>query len=122
MSNSKVSSTSGSGGQSAGGRKPKRHLPPSEKYELWISVLTGQATQSEAAGRYKVDRSTVVAVCRIAKQGALDALAAAVPGRRGQSVEQVRVAELEAEVARLRATITEQAVALHLHEGKGRWD
>ena len=75
-------------------RKPKRHLPPSEKYELWVSVLTGQATQSEAASRYKVDRSTVVTVCRTAKQGALDALAASVPGRRGQSAEQVRVAEL----------------------------
>ena len=119
MSNPKMSSTSGAGPVA---RKPKRHLPPSEKYELWVSVLTGQATQSEAASRYKVDRSTVVTVCRTAKQGALDALAASVPGRRGQSAEQVRVAELEAEVERLRATITEQAVALHLHEGKARWD
>ena len=118
MSNPKVS-TSGSGPVA---RKPKRHLPPSEKYELWVSVLTGQATQGEAASKYKVDRSTVVTVCRTAKQGALDALAASVPGRRGQSAEQVRVAELEAEVERLRATITEQAVALHLHEGKARWD
>ena len=117
-----VSKTGGSSSGAAGGRKPKRHLPPSEKYELWVSVLTGQATQSEAASRYKVDRSTVVTVCRTAKQGALDALAASVPGRRGQSAEQVRVAELEAEVERLRATITEQAVALHLHEGKARWD
>ena len=118
MSNPKMSSTSGAGPVA---RKPKRHLPPSEKYELWVSVLTGQATQSEAASRYKVDRSTVVTVCRTAKQGALDALAASVPGR-GQSAEQQRVAELEAEVERLRATITEQAVALHLHEGKARWD
>lgn len=110
MSNPKMSSTSGAGPVA---RKPKRHLPPSEKYELWVSVLTGQATQSEAASRYK---------CRTAKQGALDALAASVPGRRGQSAEQQRVAELEAEVERLRATITEQAVALHLHEGKARWD
>lgn len=119
MSNPKMSSTSGAVPVA---RKPKRHLPPSEKYELWVSVLTGQATQSEAASRYKVDRSTVVTVCRTAKQGALDALAASVPGRRGQSAEQQRVAELEAEVERLRATITEQAVALHLHEGKARWD
>ena len=35
---------------------------------------------------------------------------------------ETEVAELEAEVERLRATITEQAVALHLHEGKARWD
>lgn len=118
MSNSKVSSTSRSGSP----RKPKRHLPPSEKYELWVSVVTGQATQSEAASRYKVDRSTVVTVCRTAKQGALDALAASVPGRRGQSPEQAELAEAREEIARLRATVTEQAVALHLHEGKARWD
>jgi transposase len=97
-------------------------LPPSEKYELWVSVLSGQATQREAAEKYRVDRSTVVSVCRTAKQGALDALAAARPGRPGRSPEQVRVADLEAEVERLRATVTEQAVALHLHEGKARWD
>lgn len=110
-----------SGGGSAA-RKPKRHLPPSEKYELWVSVLTGQATQGEAAAKYQVDRSTVVTVCRTAKQGALDALAASRPGRRGLTAEQARVVELEAEVERLRNTVTEQAVALHLHEGKARWD
>lgn len=119
MSNPKVSSTSGG---SAGTRKSKRHLPPSEKYELWVSVLTGQATQGEAARKYQVDRSTVVTVCRTAKQGALDALASSGPGHRGMSAEQVRVEELQAEVERLRATVTEQAVALHLHEGKARWD
>lgn len=118
MSNSKVNSSSGSGAAP----KAKRHLPPSEKYELWVSVLTGQATQGEAATRYKVDRSTVVAVCRTAKQGALDALAVSRPGRRGMSPEQVRIEELQAEVERLRSTVTEQAVALHLHEGKSRWD
>ncbi|WP_198016906.1 hypothetical protein [Nocardioides sp. CF8] len=109
-------------GAGQGPRKSKRHLPPSEKYELWVSVLTGQATQGEAATKYKVDRSTVVTVCRTAKQGALDALAASRPGRRGMSLEQVRLEELEAEVERLRSTVTEQAVALHLHEGKARWD
>lgn len=102
-------------------RKASRHLPPSEKYELWVSVLTGQATQREAAEKYKVDRSTVVSVCRTAKQGALDALAAARPGRAGQTAEQAALAEAREEVERLRATVTEQAVALHLHEGKARW-
>ena len=103
-------------------RRAGRHLPPSEKYELWVSVLTGQATQREAAERYKVDRSTVVSVCKTAKQGALDALAAARPGRPGQSLEQAQLAEAKTEIERLRATVTEQAVALHLHEGKARWD
>jgi hypothetical protein len=46
-------------------------------------VLTGQATQREAADRFGVDRSTVVTICRSAKLTALDAFAAAVPGRPG---------------------------------------
>lgn len=103
-------------------RKKRRQLPPSQKYEMWMAVLTGQATQREVASKYKVDRSTVTQVCKVAKQGALDALAAAKPGRPGQSLEQVELAEAREEIERLRATVTEQAVALHLHEGKARWD
>ena len=102
--------------------KARRRLAPSEKYEVFVSVLTGQATQREAAATAGVDRSTVVAICRTAKQGALDALAASVPGRPGQSPEQAALARATAEIARLRATIAEQAVALHLHEGKASWD
>ena len=102
--------------------KRKRRLSPSEKYELYVSVLTGQATQREAAEKYGVDRSTVVHALRTAKQGALDALAASVPGRPGVSREQAALEAAQVEIDRLRATITEQAVALHLHEGKARWD
>jgi transposase len=89
---------------------------------VFISVLCGQSTQREAAARWRVDRSTVVHICRTAKQGALDALAASVPGRPGQSAEQAALAEAREELERLRATVTEQAVALHLHEGKRAWD
>lgn len=102
--------------------KARRRLAPSEKYEMFVQVLTGQATQREAADAWKVDRSTVVAVCRTAKQGALDALAAAVPGRPGRTLEQAQLEAAQAEIERLRATVTEQAVALHLHQGKERWD
>src|SRR3954470_10919677 len=102
-------------------RKARRRLSPSEKYEIFVQVLTGQATQREAADRAGVDRSTVVEICRTAKQGALDALAASVPGRAGVSAEQALLAQARAEVDRLRATVAEQAVALHLHEGKPVW-
>lgn len=102
--------------------KARRRLSPAEKYEMWMSIVTGQATQREAADRYGVDRSVVVTACRVAKQGALDALAASVPGRPGQSSQDAALAAANAEIARLRATVTEQAVALHLHEGKARWD
>ena len=104
------------------GKRKRRRLSPSEKYEIYVSVLTGQATQREAAEQYGVDRSTVVTACRVAKQGALDALAAAVPGRPGLSREQAALEAAQVEIERLRATVTEQAVALHLHEGKARWD
>ena len=104
------------------GRKPRKRLAPSEKYEVYVQVLTQQATQREAAEKWGVDRSTVVSICRTAKQGALDALASARPGRPGKSVEQAGLEEARAEVERLRATVTEQAVSLHLHAGKSRWD
>ncbi|HZA74500.1 MAG TPA: hypothetical protein VE476_16525 [Propionibacteriaceae bacterium] len=104
------------------GRKARRRLSPGEKYEMWMSIVTGQATQREAADRYGVDRSVVVTACRVAKQGALDALAASVPGRPGQAPADAVLAAANAEIERLRATVTEQAVALHLHEGKARWD
>ena len=103
-------------------RKTRRRLSPGEKYEIFVQVLTGQATQREAADRAGIDRSTVVHICRTAKQGALDALAASVPGRAGMSAADAALTAAKAEIERLRATVAEQAVALHLHEGKPRWD
>jgi hypothetical protein len=44
------------------------------------------------------------------------------PGRPGMTAEQAALAEARAELERLRATVTEQAVALHLHAGKAGWD
>jgi len=103
-------------------RKTRKRLAPSEKYEVFVQVLAQQATQREAAEKFGVDRSTVVHICRTAKQGALDALAASVPGRPGRSVEAAELEAARAEIERLRATVTEQAVTLHLHQGKSRWD
>jgi hypothetical protein len=37
-------------------RKTRRRLAPSEKYEMFVSVLTGQATQREAAAKWGVPR------------------------------------------------------------------
>jgi hypothetical protein len=45
-----------------------------------------------------------------------------VPGRPGLSPEAAALAAARTEVERLRATVAEQAVALHLREGKARWD
>lgn len=102
-------------------RKKRRVLAPSQKYEMWVAMLTGQGTQREIAAKYGVDRSVVVWVAKAAKTGALSALSAR-PGRPGLCAEQAEILELRAEVERLKATVTEQAVALYLHEGKARWD
>jgi hypothetical protein len=64
----------------------------------------------------------VVAICRTAKRAVLDAFAASVPGRPGVSPEQAALASARVEIERLRATVAEQAISLHLHEGKARWD
>lgn len=106
-----------------GGKRPRRRkLAPSEKYEVFTSVLTSSATQRELAEKYGVDRTTIRSICATAKQGAIDALTAAVPGRRGKTAEQVELEAARAEIERLKATICEQAVTLHLEKGKGSWD
>jgi transposase-like protein len=103
-------------------QRKRRKLAPSQKYEVFTSVLTSSATQRELADKYGVDRATIRSICATAKQGALDALAAAVPGRRGKTVEQAELQDARAEIERLKATICEQAVSLHLEKGKDGWD
>lgn len=97
-------------------------MAPSEKYEAFVQVLTQQATQREAAEKWSVDRSTIVGICKTAKQGALDALSTAKPGRPGKTTEQAEVEAARVKIERLRATVTEQAVTLHLQQGKSPWD
>jgi transposase len=67
-------------GPPSGGRRRKRFLSPSQKYEIWIGLLRGESTISEAADRAGVDRSTVMKLRTVAEQGALEALAASRPG------------------------------------------
>ncbi|TWP33042.1 helix-turn-helix domain-containing protein [Leekyejoonella antrihumi] len=111
-------------GTATGGprRRRRKKLAPSQKYEIYTSTLTSSATQRELAEQYGVDRTTIRSICATAKQGALDALAAAVPGRRGKSAEQLELDEAHAQIDRLKATICEQAVVLHLEQGKDGWD
>jgi helix-turn-helix protein len=78
------------------GRRAKRFLSPSQKYELWLQLVTGELSQSEAAERFGIDRSTVMRLCQVAKQGALEALAASKPG-----VRQARVVACQAGHLRL---------------------
>ena len=106
MTTSPNPSSQPGGGKPA--RKRRKALAPSQKYEVFTAVLTSSATQRELAEKYRIDRSTIQAICRTARQGALDALAAAVPGRRRQqSAEQAELAEAKERISRLEKTIAE---------------
>jgi transposase-like protein len=96
-------------------------LSPSQKYEIWLGLLRGESTISEAADRAGVDRSTVMKLRLVAKQGALDALAASRSGVRPGGVDP-QLAEAQAQIARLSEALKEMGVRLMLAEGKGRWD
>jgi transposase-like protein len=102
------------------GRRAKRFLTPLQKYEIWLQLVRGETTIAEAADRYGVDRSTIMRLRTVAKDGALQALAESKPGvppaRRDLELEAAR-----AEAARLGEAVRELAVKLVLVEGKGRW-
>jgi transposase len=108
-----------SAGSSEGGRA-KRFLSPSQKYELWLSLLRGELTTAQAADRAGVNRTTIMRVKEVAKQGALDALAASKPGVRHGGADP-ELAAAKAEIARLSEALKEMAVRLMLAEGKERW-
>ena len=103
------------------GRRAKRFLTPLQKYEIWLQLVRGETTIAEAADRYGVDRSTIMRLRTVAKDGAIQALAESRPGvataRRDVESEAAR-----AEAARLGEALKELAVRLLLVEGKGRWD
>jgi transposase-like protein len=122
MTRQSPSSAVPAGSSGAPRRGKRKKLAPSQKYEIYTSVLTSSATQRELAEAYGIDRTTIRSICATAKQGALDALAAAVPGRRGKTAEQVELEEAKAQIERLQATVCEQAVMLHLEKGKDGWD
>ncbi len=105
---------------STGPRKKKRFLAPQEKYEIWMQLVRGETTITEAADRAGVDRATINRLRTVAREGALEALAQSRPGRRDKQ----RDHELEAskaEVERLRTALAEMAVKLTLAEGKETW-
>lgn len=103
-------------------RRPKRFLTAEQKYDLWVRLLTGQVTQRDAAAEAGVDRTTIMTLRRVAKDGAIAALAASRPGVRKQSAQEAsELAKLKAEVDRLGGTIIEQAIELAVLRGKTSW-
>jgi transposase-like protein len=82
------------------GRRAKRFLTPLQKYEIWLQLLRGETTISEAADQWEVDRSTIMRLREVAKQGALAALAESRPGTRSKE-QDLELAQAKAEAARL---------------------
>jgi transposase len=107
-------------GTDRAGRRWRRVLSPSQKYEIWLQLIRREVTIAEAVAAQQVDRSTIMRIRTVAKEGALAALAASKPGvaarERDYELEQAR-----AEVERLSEALTEMAVKLTLVEGKGGW-
>jgi transposase len=103
-------------------RRGKRFLSPSEKYEIWLSLIRGEYTIAAAAERSGVDRSTIMKLRSVARQGALEALASSKPGVRASQGPDPELAAAKAEIARLSEALKEMGVRLMLAEGKGRWD
>ncbi len=103
-------------------RRAKRFLSAEQKYDLWQRMLTGQLSTVDAAAEAGVDRSTIMMLRKVARDGAIAALAASRPGRaKRDRVEECEIARLRAEIERLSATIVEQAVELAALRGKAAW-
>lgn len=49
------------------GRRPKRLLTPSQKYEIWLQLVRQEVTVAEAAANHRVDRTTIMRIRTIAK-------------------------------------------------------
>jgi hypothetical protein len=107
-------------GTDRAGRRSKRFLTPLQKYEIFLQLVRQEVTLAEAADNWKVDRSTIMRIRTVAKEGALEALANSRPGVKARD----RDWELEAaraDAARLGDALKEMAVKLMLVEGKERW-
>ncbi|MGH8966556.1 MAG: hypothetical protein ACRDXB_14690 [Actinomycetes bacterium] len=102
------------------GRRWKRFLSPWQKYEIWLQLVGQEVTIAEAAAQQHVDRSTIMRIRTVAKEGVLAALAACKPGV-GAKERDYELELAKAEVARLSEALKEMAVKLTLVEGKGGW-
>ena len=99
-------------------RRAKKLLAPSVKYEIYLQFERGETTINAAAEAAGVDRSTIMKLRQVAKEGAMAALSASKPGV-GKTPRDVELEAANAEVARLSEAVKELAVKLTLLEGKG---
>ena len=102
-----------------GGRRRPSVLSAETKWEIFVQIAGGQISQAEAARKWQVDVSTVIAIRRTVKDAALAALARK-PGRPGRQRDwQLEAAR--AEIVQLTEAIKAQAIELAIMRGKGSW-
>ncbi|MGL5248477.1 MAG: hypothetical protein ACRC8U_09810 [Brooklawnia sp.] len=99
-------------------RRAKKLLAPSVKYEIFLQLVRDETTVNKAAEAAGVDRSTIMKLRQVAKEGAMAALSVSKPGV-GKTARDVELEAANAEVARLSEAVKELAVKLMLLEGKG---
>ena len=103
-------------------RRAKRFLSAEQKYDLWLRMLTGQITTVAAAAEAGVDRTTIMTLRKVARDGAIAALTASRSGRpKTDRAELSELARARVEIERLSATIVEQAIELAALRGKASW-
>jgi len=103
----------------SGARRSPRKLSAETKWEVFLSVASGELTQAEAARKWQVDVSTVIGIRRTVKDAAMAALARG-PGRPAKE----RDWQLEAartEIGQLTEAIKAQAIELSIVRGKAGW-
>ena len=102
-----------------GGRRASKKLSPETKWEIYLRIVTGEVTQSEAARKWGVDVSTIIGIRRTVKDAALVALSRQ-PGRprveRNWELEAAR-----AEIGQLTEAVKAMAIELGVARGKASW-
>ena len=104
---------------SENGRRRPRVLSPETKWEIFLQITSREISQADAARKWHVDVSTIIAIRRTVKDAALVALSAK-PGRpsveRNWELDQAR-----GELAQLSEAVKAQAIELALLRGKHGW-
>ncbi|MGS0686505.1 hypothetical protein ACVBEQ_15395 [Nakamurella sp. GG22] len=95
------------GARDRAGRRGKRFLAPMQQYEIYLQLVR-EVTMAGAAAAAQVDRSTVLRIRQVAKDGALSALAESRPGIK-PGARDVELGAAKAEIARLSETVKEMA-------------
>ena len=101
------------------GRRPAKNLSAETKWEIFLQVTAGEISQADAARRWGVDVSTVIAIRRTVKDAALAALARTAGRPAKERDWQLEAAR--AEIGQLTEAIKAQAIELAIVRGKAGW-